>query len=236
MKNLWLIFRIFAITTGYSTLGIFLSMFPGWHGRFFKYARKWAASVLRTAGITVSAEGQANIPATSCVYVCNHASLFDIPILIAGINDDIRIMYKRELRTIPFFGWVLALSPFIPIDRADPRDAMAGIERAAAAIREGSSVIIFAEGTRSPDGVLGAFKRGAFVLAMRAQRPIVPVAIAGSSAILPSKTSRITPGHVRLVIKPAMEVPAAYDRALEKALMNDVRSAIAAELDPAPHP
>ncbi len=236
MKNIWTILRIFAVTTGYSSFGIVLSLFSNWHENFFKYARKWAESVLRIADITVAAEGQSNMPATSCVYVCNHASLFDIPILMAGINDDIRIMYKRELRKIPFFGWVLALSPFIPVDRTDPRDAMAGIERAAAAIREGTSVIIFAEGTRSPDGALGAFKRGAFVLAVRAQRPIVPVAIAGSSAILPSKTSHITPGHVRIILKPAISAPPASDRALEKALMNDVRTAIAAALDTAPQP
>lgn len=231
MKNLWTILCLVVVTTAYSIFGLLLFPLGNWNERFFRYARSWAALVLRMAGITLSTTGEQHVPSSSCVYVCNHASLFDIPILIAGIHDDIRIMYKRELRKIPFFGWVLAASPFIPVDRADPRNAMESIERATTAIREGSSVVIFAEGTRSPDGTLGAFKRGAFVLAARAQRPIVPVAIVGSSAILPSKTSRITPGHVELVVHEAIMPLQQQDRAHDKVLMNTVHTVIAAALN-----
>lgn len=231
MRNFWKLFRLISVTVYYA--GIALIAFPlgNTDQRFYRLSRKWAYAILRIAGVELQVKGTTNIPNSGrCVYVCNHASLFDIPVLMAGIDDEIRIMYKRELRRIPIFGWILALSPYIPIDRSNPRDAMAGIEQAAAGIREGASVVIFAEGTRSKDGTLGAFKRGAFLLAARAHRPVVPVAIIGSSAILPSRTSYIRAGRVRLVITPAIEIPSA-DRTSEKELMANVRTRIASELE-----
>jgi 1-acyl-sn-glycerol-3-phosphate acyltransferase len=231
MRNLWMLFRLISITVCYSSIALLAYPLGNTDERFHRLARKWAHRILKVAGVELIVEGTNNIPDSGhCVYVSNHASLFDIPVLMAGINDDLRIMYKRELRRIPFFGWILASSPFIPIDRDNPRNAMEGIERALAGIQQGSSVIVFAEGTRSPDGTLGPFKRGAFLLAARAQKPIIPVAIIGSSAILPSRTSKISSGTVRLVISPAIQTDSA-DRNREKELMTTVHSIIASKLD-----
>lgn len=231
MRNLWTLFRLIMVTVYYCSIALIAYPLGNTDRRFHRLSRKWAHQMLRIAGVELIVEGTDNIPDTGhCVYVCNHASLFDIPVLMAGIDDDIRIMYKRELRRIPIFGWILATAPFIPIDRDNARNAMEGIERALAGIQQGSSVIVFAEGTRSPDGKLGMFKRGAFLLAARAQKPIVPVAIIGSNAILPSRTSQIRPGVVRIVITPAIQA-GAIDRTKEKELMVTVHSIIAAELD-----
>lgn len=231
MRNLWLLFRLISVTVYYCSMALLAYPFGNTDRRFHRLSRKWAHHILRIAGVELIVEGTGNIPDNGhCVYVCNHASLFDIPVLMAGIDDDIRIMYKRELRRIPIFGWILASSPFIPIDRDNARNAMEGIERALDGIRQGSSVIVFAEGTRSADGKIGPFKRGAFLLAARAQKPILPVAIIGSNAILPSRTSQIRPGTVRVVISPAIQT-GTTDRNLEKELMIKVHSIIAATLD-----
>lgn len=231
MRNLGKIILVVVVTMYYSFVALALVPFDKTRRHFHWHARHWARLLLRIAGVELQVEGSRHIPRdTSAVYVCNHASLFDIPILIAGLDDNIRIMYKRELRKIPFLGWILALSPYIPVDRANPKEAMASIEKAAADIRNGSSVIIFAEGTRSADGQLGPFKRGAFLLATRSQKPIVPVAIIGSHLILPSGTSHIHAGTVQLVIEPPIR-PAATDRNAEKELMETVRLTIATQLD-----
>lgn len=230
MRNLGKIVLIVIVTMYYSFVALALVPFDKTRRHFHWHAKHWAWLLLRIAGVQLHVQGSQHIPRdTSAVYVCNHASLFDIPILIAGLDDSIRIMYKRELRKIPFLGWILSLSPYIPVDRANPKEAMASIEKAAKDIRNGSSVIIFAEGTRSADGQLGAFKRGAFLLATRSQKPIVPVAIIGSSAILPSGTSRICTGTVQLVIEPAIRA-VATDRTAEKELMEAVHLTIATQL------
>lgn len=231
MPSVGKIALIALVTMYYSVVALVLIPFDKTRHHFHQHARHWARLLLRIAGVQLHVEGLQHISRDAgAVYVSNHASLFDIPVLIAGLSDNVRIMYKRELRKIPFLGWILALSPYIPVDRANPKDAMESIEQAAENIRNGSSVIIFAEGTRSADGQLGPFKRGAFLLATRSRKPIVPVAIIGSHTILPAGTSRIQAGKVHLIVEAPIHSEA-MDRAAEKELMNTVRLVIAAQLE-----
>jgi 1-acyl-sn-glycerol-3-phosphate acyltransferase len=192
---------------------------------FFLYARSWSRLLLRMAGVRVELVGAEHLDARQrYVYVANHASLFDIPVLLATIPDNIRIMYKRELGRIPVFGWGLRLSPFVPIDRERSRDAAAQLEATISSMATGASVVVFPEGTRSADGTLGAFRRGAFALAARAGRPIVPVVLEGTATILPARSFRLRGGAVRCIILEAMTLPHPPSRADEKQALETVRA------------
>jgi len=193
---------------------------------FYRYARSWSKALLRIAGVEVVVRGAEQLePTVRYVYVANHSSLFDIPVVLGSLPDNVRIMYKRELNKIPVFGWCLALSPFIPLDRADGRDAIAKLEATIASMRDGASVLVFPEGTRSADGKLGEFKRGAFVLAARSGKPLVPLAILGSAAILPARKLRLNKGTVTLVIGSPVHATGT-SRADEMKLLGTVRSII----------
>lgn len=200
---------------------------------FFPRLRAWSRLVLKICGIRLEIEGAENLALLNgehCIYVCNHSSLFDIPAIIGGIQDNLRIMYKRELERIPLWGWALKISPFIAVDRANPRDGAASLEKSVQEIQKGASVIIFAEGTRSKDGKLGAFKRGAFTLAARAQKSLVPVTLVGSNLIMPARTFRINSGVIRVVIEKPVPPPETPSREAEKKLLETIRMAVAANL------
>lgn len=215
---------IFAVTVVYAIAVMVHMLLFRDKAVFYRYARGWSRMLLRIAGVTVELRGEHNIdPTVRYVYVANHSSLFDIPVALASVPDNIRIMYKRELNKIPVFGWCLALSPFIPVDRADGRDAMAKLEATIASMRDGTSVLVFPEGTRSEEGKLGEFKRGAFVLAARSGKPLVPLAILGSAKILPARKLRLTKGTVAIIVGAPLHA-AGISRADEMNMLGKVRS------------
>ncbi len=192
---------------------------------FYVYARSWSRILLKLAGVHVRTHGVEHLQQTQrYVYAANHASLFDIPVMLVGIPDNIRIMYKRELERIPIFGWCLKMSPFIAVDRERSREASDVLDTVVSTMRSGTSVLVFPEGTRSPDGNLGVFKRGAVALAVRSGTPIIPVALVGTASILPARTKTIHGGDVDLVIHPPMMGEG------EKALVADLRKTIAETL------
>ena len=155
-------------------------------------ANRWARAVNWICGIDVRADGlDQPLDATSYVVVANHTSHCDLLALYATIPIDMRPVAKRELGKIPIFGWALRAGAAIMIDRGDQEKARESIERAAQTIREGRSVLMFPEGTRTPPGELGALKKGPFHLALAARVPILPVGIVGSGDIL-------MPGHLLL--------------------------------------
>lgn len=195
---------------------------------FYPFARCWSRLLLAICGIRVKSEGlELYADGTAHVYVCNHSSLFDIPILLATLPSGAAIMYKRELENIPIFGLCLRLSPFIAVTRDDPRNAMASIEQAAEAVRIGGSAVIFPEGTRSADGSLGEFRRGAVAVALRSGKPIAPLAIIGANRILPKKSLRFHAGTVMLRAAQPVKVPDYLDRNAEKEFVRNIRSTIA---------
>ncbi len=195
---------------------------------FYPFARNWSRLLLAICGVRVKSEGlELYTDGTAHVYVCNHSSLFDIPILLATLPSGAAIMYKRELEKIPIFGWCLRLSPFIAVTREDPRNAMVSIEQAAEAVRNGGSALIFPEGTRSADGSLGEFRRGAVAVALRAGKPIAPLAIIGANRILPKKSLYFHAGTVILRAAPPIEIPDTIDRTAEKEFVRNLHSIIA---------
>lgn len=195
---------------------------------FHALAKWWARVILKVCGVRVTIEGAEKIDfSRSYIYVSNHASQFDVPLVVAGIPDQIRLVYKKELEKIPIFGWGLKYGKtYIGINRGKGQDAIQSLEDAVGKIRNGASVLLFGEGTRSPDGKLQQFKRGPFNLAMRAGVPIVPVAIKGSFEVLPKHSMRIRPGVITLRLSSPIVPPPGGGKEAELALRDQVRSVI----------
>jgi 1-acyl-sn-glycerol-3-phosphate acyltransferase len=202
---------------------------------FHTLARFYGKGVLRASGVTLNVVGLERVDfSRSYIYVSNHASLFDIPSVLVGIPDQIRIIYKKELEKIPIFGWGLKYGKtYIGIDRGKGPNAIQSLEEAVNKIRNGASVILFGEGTRSSDGNLQPFKRGPFNLALRAGVPVVPVTIKGSFDILSKKSFRIRPGVITLILDAPLSPPEKTGKDTELALSDAVRSIIQKNLSEA---
>jgi 1-acyl-sn-glycerol-3-phosphate acyltransferase len=166
------------------------------------------------------------------IFLANHLSALDIWVLAAVLPVTTRFVSKRTIFWIPVLGQAMAVAGFIPIDRQDRASAIRSLSSAAGPIRSGASVILFPEGTRSRDGRLARFKRGAFHLALDAGVPVVPVAIAGTFQVIRPRSIIVRPGPVHVTFAPPIEV-AAYAGDLD-GLMAKVRSEIASRL-PADH-
>lgn len=216
-----------------STLEILAVPFHRTGKIFHQLARFHARGVLALSGVRLSPSGIGNIDLSrNYVFVSNHASYFDIPAVLAGIPQDVRLVYKKELHRVPFFGWGLKLGKtYIAIDRGQSSDAMQTIEATARKIREGSSVLLFAEGTRSPDGKLQAFKRGPFNLAVKAGIPVVPVTIIGSNRVLPRDSWKVTPGPISITVDAPIPPPGANGKEAELRLRDSVRAVIERNLE-----
>ncbi len=197
-------------------------------GRFYNLLGKiWAKILLWIAGIKVEVIGLENLDeGENYVYVSNHMSGFDIPVVMASLPGQIRIVFKKELTKIPIFGWQLKIGPYILIDRENPAKAMESLEIAKRKIEKGVSVLLFAEGTRSLDGNIQPFKRGAFTLATRSGKKIVPITIKGTFEILPKRKFKIKPGVVKLFIDKPIEHNGSIDKKSELELMEKVRNII----------
>lgn len=195
---------------------------------FHAFCRSWARVTLTICGVRVRVRGTEHlVPGQGYVYVSNHASMFDIPAVIAAIPDQIRIVYKKELQWIPLFGWGLKFGSYIAIDRGRSVKAQKSLEEAIRKIRNGESVLLFAEGTRTLDGTLQAFKRGAFHIAVQAGVPVVPLTINGSFRILPKHSISINPGMVELILERPIPLTGKQGKDAELKLMEEVHAAIA---------
>lgn len=168
-------------------------------------ARRWAKSGLKMNGSSIQVSGIKNIPLTGGVlFVANHQSNFDIPILVGHVPRDKGFIAKLELLKVPTFSRWMKYIGCIFIDRNDPRQSLTAINEAAERLKAGHSLVIFPEGTRSADGSVGQFKAGGLRLALKAGVPIVPVTINGSKNIMPKGTSLIKSAIVNVIILPPL--------------------------------
>jgi 1-acyl-sn-glycerol-3-phosphate acyltransferase len=153
-------------------------------GLLYEAGRGGVKLGLLLCGIRMRAEGMEHLERNrAAVYAVNHTSNVEPPLLFDLLHDlfpRLRIIYKAELRKLPILVRAFDLGGFVPIERGNPEQSLPAIERAAEALREGNSFLIFPEGTRSRTGALLPFKKGGFIMALKAQAPIVPVAIAGA--------------------------------------------------------
>jgi len=216
------------VTIPIALVEIFVSLVDRSGKSFHVVGRFWAWIILTLYGIRVSVEGTEHLdPSKRYIYVSNHASMFDIPAVLTGIPDEIRIVMKKELTRIPFFGWAMAVGPYIVIDRFHAKDAVKSLDRAAERIRNGASVFLFAEGTRTLDGKLQPFKRGAFALASKSGVPIIPVAINNTFGILPKGSKVVRPAHITVVLDRPIPTEGIEGKQGEMKLMEEVHRAIA---------
>lgn len=164
------------------------------------------ALALGLAGIRYQVSGRENVPSGRAVVFCaNHQSNVDPPVLFQALHRRLHILYKAELRKLPVLGRVLEVGGFVAVERENRDAAFASIERAAESIRQGNSFLIFPEGTRSKTDVLLPFKKGGLVMALRAQAPIVPVAIMGGRAAMQKGSAFVRPVHVTVRIGEPIE-------------------------------
>jgi 1-acyl-sn-glycerol-3-phosphate acyltransferase len=159
---------------------------------------------IRTAGwmcrVRVRVEGREKIAAgVTYVFLSNHQGNFDGPVLCHAIPRDWKALVKKEMMRLPVLSLVMKQVQFVPIERLNPKNAHTGIDLGAALLKKGRSFIAFPEGTRSRDGRLGEFKKGVFVMAIKAQVPIIPVTILNSAKIQPPGKYAIRPGTIKVI-------------------------------------
>jgi 1-acyl-sn-glycerol-3-phosphate acyltransferase len=191
--NLYLLFG----TTFFAILTVATGWIPLPHGgrMFFFWARTWSQLLLLFSGVRARSEHLAPLSRDQVyVFLSNHQSLFDIPVLLATLPLPARFLAKRELFNIPLLGWSLKVGGFIPVERGG-KSAGESFRAAAQRVQSGGSVLLFPEETRSPDGRLLPFKRGGFLLAQKAGLPMVPVGIRGTLGVRPRTSYRIHPGR-----------------------------------------
>lgn len=168
---------------------------------FHRWSRGWARSVLAAAGVRVAVEDRARLdPARPVVFVANHQSALDILVVAAGLPYPFGFAAKAELAEVPFLGAAIRQSPSLFVDKRDARRAVQSVREAGERIRAGMSVLIFPEGVRTYRGGLADFARGAFVLALEAGVPLVPVALLGGYRLMDERRALLRPGTVGLVV------------------------------------
>lgn len=188
--------------------------------------KKWAASLLKAAGVTVSVEGTEHIPKDAALFVANHQGNFDIPLVLSQLGPLKSVVAKKELARMPgIYSWMTYFNCLF-MDRQDPRQSLKCLTEAQEMLKQGHSLIIFPEGTRSKGPVMGEFKPGALRCALKAEVPIVPVVIDGSYLAMEAHGFWIHPAHVRITILPPVATKE-LEKERTKAISDDVRHMIA---------
>ena len=193
---------IILATIGFGLVSLVISLFETSGRKQIAVARVWARFLLWGSGVRVKIEGLEKIaPNGSYVFVSNHLSYMDTPVVLANIPVQFRFLAKRGLFQIPLLGTHLARAGHIPVPRGDARAAVRTMTTAAHVIRErGISLLIFPEGGRSQTGELDSFKEGAAFIAIRAGVPIVPIALKGTREVLPFGSGHVRAGVVTMRI------------------------------------
>jgi 1-acyl-sn-glycerol-3-phosphate acyltransferase len=190
------------------------------------YAKLWGKVALLVNRVEVRVQGMEQLNGKGpYIFMSNHQGYYDIFAFLSHLPYQFKWLAKKELFSIPFFGWAMAAVGYISIDRGGTRDTVEAMNEATQRIRDGMSVVIFPEGSRSPDGSIQPFKKGGFTLAIKSKVPIVPVAISGSRDIIPKGKLAVSSGEIRIAIGQPMETErfALKDR---EWLMKNVRETI----------
>ncbi len=198
----------------------------------FSTMYSWGMGIIRlgvrAAGVRVRVEGLEQVPVRPCIFMSNHVSNMDPPVLLPSIPGMTSVFLKQSLMNIPLLGTAMRMGKFVPVSRGRSREeAERSVRAAAEALGYGLNITIFPEGTRSPDGRLLPFKKGAFFLAADTGAPIVPVIISGTAAMMRKGSLKIVPGEAVVRFLPAVE-PGDFDS--REQLMMEVRARMEAAL------
>ncbi|MBN1945842.1 MAG: 1-acyl-sn-glycerol-3-phosphate acyltransferase [Bradymonadales bacterium] len=209
-------------------VGLVIGLVPGTAPVMLWIAKRlWAPVMLKLGGARVVPEGDLDEldPSVPYIFVSNHQGYFDVASLFTVLPHRLRFVAKIELALIPLFGWYMIRVGCPIVHRSKPDQAYRAMDRAVDKIKKGVPIFVFAEGTRSHDGNIAPFKRGAFLLAIKSGVPIVPIAIRGSYQVMNRHSLRVTPGVIRLSVgKPIPTDHLTLDDRL--ALTDQVREAI----------
>jgi 1-acyl-sn-glycerol-3-phosphate acyltransferase len=190
---------------------------------------------VRAVGVKVRVRGIERIPTGVCLFVANHTSSADAPAVVGAIPRRIAVLLKQSLFKWPIVGQAFRSAHFIPVNRSAHESAVASVERATEAMRAGQSFLIYPEGTRSPDGRLQRFKKGAVVMAIKAGVSIVPIACSGAQKIMEKRSMVIRPGEI--VIEFLEPIDASKYSLEERETLNErIRASLAAGLPPEQRP
>lgn len=231
------IFRLMLVsllTIFWGVIVIFMSFFDLYAQRAALLIRFWARGVLRVCGISVRVCGREHLnPAQAYLFMSNHQSNFDIPILMSAFDQlQVRWVSKREVRKVPIIGLCMQRTQQVLVDRESPTQAVAVIRQVKTLLDAGISAVFFPEGTRTRDGRLQEFKPGGFAVAVEAGVPVAPITVKGSRAIWPPGGLYIRPGTVEVIFHPPIQLDARLNKkAAREDLRTRVREAIAAPLE-----
>jgi 1-acyl-sn-glycerol-3-phosphate acyltransferase len=219
------------VTFGLGLLAIGSALFSKTGNLPHKVAQFWGRQLLWVGGVRVTIQGLQHLPPDrSCIFMANHQSNFDIPVLLGCLPAQFRWLAKAELFKIPVFGAAMKGCGYISIDRSDRKRAFASLARAAETIRAGTSVMIFPEGTRSVDGRIKDFKKGGFVLSVDAGVPIIPILLQGTFEIMPKGRLTIRRHPVTMTICAPIET-ADYTRKTKNQLIERVRTTMLTQFE-----
>lgn len=229
IRGLFTLLTFVAVTTVLGFVAIVAGLVSGKTTVVFRLGQLWSKAHLKAMGIAPVYSGLEHAAGTAPrIFLANHLSTLDIWVLAPALPLTTRFVAKRTLFWIPVLGQAMSVAGFIPIDRKDRASAIRSLSGASETIRRGASLILFPEGTRSRDGRLSRFKRGAFHLALEAGVPVVPVAISGTYDVVRPRSILVRPGPVRVTFAPPVDV-ADYAGDLD-GLSEKVWSEIAARL------
>ena len=233
IRTAFILLWVVLTTSFFSLIAIIASLFSRTGDSVHIIAGVWARSILVGSRVHVRVNGLSNIePDKSYVYMANHQSNFDIPVLLGYLPVQFRWLAKAELFKIPVFGRAMRGAGYVKIDRFNQESAFDSISEAAQKMKNGVSVMIFPEGTRSKDGRIKSFKKGGFVMAVDAGVPIVPVIIRGTWSIMAKSSLRINRGDVEMEIAKPIDT-IGYSRETKEELMDKVRTVICQKFDAA---
>jgi len=208
------------LTIVLAILAIIVSLFDTTGNLPHRFCQFWGGLVCRLAGVTAHVDRGSIDPSGRYILMVNHQSWFDIPVLLAALKGhQFRFVAREDLFRIPLFGQAMARVGYIGIDRENPRRGMKSIQEAIAKSAH-ASILIFPEGTRHEQ--LGEFKIGGMILAIKSERLVVPVLIAGTAGVLPKNSLRITPGPVAVKIFPGVRIKDAYTLKEREKLKEDI--------------
>jgi len=196
IRSIWIIFKSICVTIWFSFTCMYQARF-GTRQQVDQQLRKWSQHLLKIVNLSYRIFDPYHLrlePNRPYIIMSNHASLYDIPLLFVGLPGSIRMILKKELLQVPIWGHAIKATEFPSIDRNNSTQAMKDLENAKEKMQSGIVLWISPEGTRSRDGKLGQFKKGAFMLALQTGATIIPVGIRGSGKVLPPKTLHFTLG------------------------------------------
>jgi 1-acyl-sn-glycerol-3-phosphate acyltransferase len=194
-----------------------------------------AVFAVRAVGVRIKIVGKERIPSGVCLFVANHTSSADAPAVVGAIPRRVAILLKESLFRWPIVGQAFHLARFIPVNRNDQESAIRSVDKAIEAMKVGQSFLIYPEGTRSPDGRLGEFKKGAVVMAIKAGVPIVPVVCSGAHRVMRKRSLRVHPGEIGVEFLDPIDA-SGYTFEQREALNTRVHEAMAAGLPPDQRP